>query len=80
MRFDKRLRISADLASGLEATGFGPAMQSVVMSPSCPAPLPCVSADGEPFVRAATGDEPTDTLTPRDVEPGDRFEWLGDVR
>jgi hypothetical protein len=79
MRFDPRLRISNDVAYELEATGFGPVMPSVVISSSYPVPLACEWADGELFVRAATGDEATDTFTTGDFEPGDTLKWPGDV-
>ena len=79
MRFDPRLRISNDVAYELEAAGFGPAIPSVVVSSAYPVPLTCVIADGELVVRAATGDEVTDTLTTGDFEPGDAITWPGDT-
>ena len=79
MRFDPRLRISEDVGYDLEATGFGPAIPSVVVSSAYPVPLTCEVADHDLFVRAATGDEVTDTLTTGDFEPGDPIEWPGDT-
>ena len=79
MRFDPRLCISDDLAYELEAPGFGPTLPSVVVSSSFSAPLTCELADGELFVRAATGEEVTDTLATGDFEPGDSLNWPGDV-
>ena len=79
MQFDPRLRISEDFAYDLEATGFGPAIPSVVVSSAYPVPLTCEVVDHDLFVRAATGDEVTDTLTTGDFEPGDLIEWPGDT-
>ena len=79
MRFDPRLRISDDAAYELEATGFGPSMPSVVVSSAYHVPLTCEVVDGDLVVRAATGDEVTDTLTTGDFEPGDTIAWPGDT-
>ena len=79
MRFDPRLRISEDVAYDIEAAGFGPTIPSVVVSSAYPVPLTCEVVDGDLVVRAAIGDEVTDTLTTSDFEPGDAITWPGDT-
>jgi hypothetical protein len=79
MRFDPRLRITDDVAYEIEATGAGPTLPSVVITSSYPAPLTCELIDGDLVVRAATGDEVTDTLSTGDAELGDTPTWPGDA-
>lgn len=78
MRLDPRLNMSPETTHEIEAGGFGPEIPSVVISSAYPFPLTCAPIDGEPFVRAATGEEVTETLTTGFEEEGDDLDWPGD--
>ncbi|MEO8714333.1 MAG: hypothetical protein ABI369_04910 [Acetobacteraceae bacterium] len=77
MRFDPRLNLSPETMYEIEVGGGGPVLPSVVFSSACPFPLTCEPGDDDVFVRAATGEEATDTLTTGPDE-GDDPDWPGD--
>ena len=78
MHFDPRLNMSPETMYEIETAGFGPDALSVLVSSAYPFPLACEAAGDELFVRAATGEELTDTLTTSFEQAGDDLDWPGD--
>jgi hypothetical protein len=77
--FDPKLGLSPEAAYEIELNGFGDDPLQVLITSVYPTALARVLVDGEPFVRAATGDEVTDALTTGLVEEGDDLVWPGDA-
>jgi len=78
MRFDPRLKMSPETRYELAMADFGPDLPTVLFSSAYSFPLTFEAADGDVFVRAATGEEVTDALTTDMVEEGDVLDWPGD--
>jgi len=78
MRFDPRLKMSPETRRAFEIADVGPDLPAVVISSAYPFALTFEALEGDVFVRAAIGEEVTDTLTTGPQDEDDDLDWPGD--